>query len=148
MEENKGHKLMALKKPKSVEECVYFTNRTIGSGTVMAWVFRKECPKCKKDIMGKPQKKGGKVDKKADHYVCYSCGYQESNDKVENSLILNVEYRCPHCGFEGEATSEYKRKTFEGVPSYVFECQKCKKKIGLTKKLKESKKKKKEDADE
>ena len=53
---------MALKKPNSVEECVYFTNRIIDSGRAIAWVFRKECPKCKKGIMGKPQKKGGKAD--------------------------------------------------------------------------------------
>ena len=133
---------MTLKKPTSVEECVYFTNRAIGSGRAVAWVFRKECTKCKNGIMGKPQKKNGKVDKKAEHYVCYSCGYQESNEQVENNLILNVEYKCPHCGNEGETTSEYKRKTFEGVPSYVFECQTCHKKSGLTKKLKERKKKK------
>ena len=132
---------MDLKKLNSVEECVYFTNRTIGSGRAMAWVFRKECPKCRNSIMGKPQKKGGKVDKKADHYVCYSCGYTETNEQVENSLVINVEYKCPHCGNEGETTTEYKRKTFEGVPSYVFECQKCHKKIGVTKKMKESKKK-------
>ena len=140
---------MALKKPESVEECVYFTNRVIGEGRAIAWVFRKSCPKCKKGIMGKPQKKGGKLDKKAGHYDCYSCGYQESNEQVENNLIVNVEYKCPHCGNEGETTTEYKWKSFEGVPSYVFECQKCKKKIGLTKKLKERKKKvKEEDTDE
>ena len=135
---------MALKKPESAEECVYFTNRIIGEGRAIAWVFRKSCPKCKKGIMGKPQKKGGKLDKKAGHYDCYSCGYQESNEQVENNLIVNVEYKCPHCGNEGEATTEYKRKTFEGVLSYVFECQKCRKKIGITKKLKEPKKKKSE----
>ncbi|MBI4451846.1 hypothetical protein HY637_00315 [Candidatus Woesearchaeota archaeon] len=138
---------MALKKPKSIEECIYFTNRTIGDGRAMAWVFRKQCPKCKKAVMGKPQKKSGKIDKKADHYVCYSCGYTEMNEQVENSLVINVEYKCPHCGNEGETATEYKRKSFEGVPSYVFECQKCKKKIGLTKKLKESKKKKSGDAE-
>ena len=91
--------------------------------------------------MGKPLKKGGKIDKKADYYVCYSCGYQEGKEQFENSLMVNVEYKCPDCSFEGETTSEYKRKTFEGVPSYVFECQKCHKKIGLAKKLKEAKKK-------
>ena len=132
---------MTLKKPESMDECIYFTNRTFDSGRAMAWVFRKECPKCK-GVMGKPQKKGGKIDKKADHYVCYSCGYTESNEQVENSLVINVEYKCPHCGNEGETTTEYRRKSFEGVPSYVFECQKCHKKIGLTKKLKEPKKKK------
>ena len=143
---------MELKKPQSAEECIYFTNRIIGDGRAIAWVFKKQCPKCKKGIMGKPQKKGGKVDKKADYYVCYSCAYQESNEQVENNLILNVEYKCPHCGNEGETKSNYQRKTFEGVPSYIFECQKCRKKIGITKKLKEPKKKKikenAEDADE
>src|SRR3989344_6326210 len=135
---------MALKKPSSAEESVYFTNRTMDSGRAMAWVFRKTCPMCKKGIMGKPMKKNNKTDKKADHYVCYQCNYAEKNEQVENSLVINVEYNCPHCGFEGETTSEYKRKTFEGVQSYIFECQKCRKKIGLTKKLKESKKKGKE----
>ena len=95
--------------------------------------------------MDKPQKKNGKVDRKADYHLCNSCGYRESNEQVENSLVINIEYKCPDCGNEGQTTSEYKRKTFEGVPSYVFECQKCHKKIGLTKKLEESKKKK-EDA--
>jgi len=131
---------MTLKKPSSVEECIYFTNRAFGSGKAIAWVFKKQCPKCKKGIMGKPQKKMGKIDKKADHYVCYSCGYEESNEQVENSLTLNIEYKCLYCGNEGETTSEYKRKNFEGVPSFVFECQKCHKKIGLTKKMKETKK--------
>ena len=139
---------MAIKKPESVKECVYFTNRIIDSGRAMAWVFRKQCPKCKKGIMGKPQKKSGKADKKADHYVCYSCGYTEQNEQVENSLVISIEYKCPHCGNEGETTTEYKRKSFEGVPSYVFECQKCHKKIGLTKKLKKTKKKSKEDSSE
>ena len=132
---------MSLKKPTSMEECIYFTNRTIDSGRAMAWVFRKECPKCK-GIMGKPKKKDGKVDKKADHYVCYSCNHTESNEEVENSLVVNVEYKCPHCGNESETTTEFKRKTFQGVPSYVFVCGKCDEKIGITKKLKEPKKKK------
>lgn len=132
---------MALKKPANVDECLYFTNRAIDSGKAVAWVLRKECPQCGKGLMGKPEKKGGKIDKKADYYGCSSCGYKESNEDFEKSLVLNVEYKCPYCGNEGETTSEYKRKTFEGVPSYVFECQKCHKKIGLTKKLKQTKKK-------
>ena len=111
----------------------------------VAWVFKKECPKCKNGVMGKPQKKWGKVDKKAGYYVCYSCSYQESNEQLENNLVLNVEYKCTNCGNEGETTTEYKRKTFEGVPSYVFECQKCGKKIGVTKKMKKTKKKGKEE---
>ena len=132
---------MEIKKPNSMEDCIYFTNRIMDSGRATAWVFRKECPKCSKGFMGKPLNKGNKIDKKANYYVCYSCNYQESNEDVENNLTLNVEYKCPYCGNEGETTSEYKRKTFEGVPSYIFECKKCNKKIGLTKKLKEKKKK-------
>lgn len=123
-----------------MEECVYFTNRVIDSGRATAWVFKKECPKCKKNYMGKPLKKGGKIEKKAGHYVCYSCNYTESAEQLDNSLMINVEYKCPDCGNEGETTTEYKRKTFEGVSSFIFECQKCHRKIGLTKKLKESKK--------
>lgn len=130
---------MALKKPDSMEECIYFTNRTLDSGRAVAWVFRKECPKCKKGVMGKPLKKGNKVDKKADHYVCYSCGYSESDGVMEKSLVLNVEYKCPHCGHDGEATTEYQRKSFYGVKAYVFSCQKCGQKIGITQKLKEPK---------
>ena len=138
---------MPLKKPNSVEECLYFTNRSIGEGFATAWVYRKECPKGKKGRLGKPIKKNGKIDKKADNYECPHCKYQETNEQVESAVNLEVQYKCPHCGFEGEATSEYKRKLFEGIPSYVFECSKCNKKIGLTKKLKNIKKKGKEEAD-
>ena len=132
---------MPIRKPTSMEECIYFTNREIGSGRATAWVFRKECQKCGNDFMGKPKKKDGKIDKKAGYYACSSCGYEGSNEQVESSLTINVEYKCPYCSNEGEATTEYKSKTFEGVPSYVFECGKCLKKIGLTKKMKENKKK-------
>ena len=132
---------MPLKKPNSMDECIYFTNRIVGNGRATAWVFRKECPKCK-GIMGKPIKKNGKIDKKADNYVCYQCNYLESNEDVEKNLTVNVDYKCPHCGNEGEATTEYQRKSFEGVQAYVFLCGKCGKKIGITKKLKEGKKKK------
>ncbi len=136
---------MELKKPTSMEDCVYFTNRTIGSGRAMAWVLRKECPKCGKDALRKPSSKSGKPDKKSPIYVCKSCSYEEKNEDVESSLTINVEYKCPHCGNDGKTTSKYERKNFEGVPSYIFECQKCKEKIGLTKKLKSGKKKKSND---
>ena len=133
---------MDLKKPTSMEECVYFTNRTIDSGRATAWIFRKDCSKCKKDVLRKPLSKSGKPDKKSPIYVCQSCRYEEKNEDVESSLVINVDYKCPHCGNEGETTSKYERKNFEGVPSYIFECQKCGKKIGITKKLKAGKKKK------
>ena len=82
---------MPLKKPESVEECVYFTNRTIDSGRAMAWVFRKQCPKCKKDVLKKPSTKSGKPDKKSRIYMCKSCRYEESNEQVENNLTINIE---------------------------------------------------------
>ena len=140
---------MQLKKPNSMEECMYFTNRSIGEGYAVAWVYRKECPKCKKVRLGKPLKKNGKMDKKAVYYECPKCKYQEKNEEVESNLKLEVEYKCPYCGNESQTTSNYERKNFEGIPSYVFECEKCKKKIGITKKLKKPKKKasKEEDAD-
>jgi len=142
----KGDK-MALKKPSSMDECLYFTNRSIGDGFATAWAYRPDCPRCKKPTIGKPIKKNGKVDKKAEHFECHVCKHQMSAEEAENLSKLEVQYKCPYCSFEGETTTEYKRKAFEGVPSYLFECQKCNKKIGITKKLKNTKKKKEEDVD-
>ena len=52
---------MSLREPKSMDECIYFTNRTIGKGMIKAWVFRESCTKCGKELMGKPRdKKTGK----------------------------------------------------------------------------------------
>ena len=135
---------MALKKPSSMDECLYFTNRSIGEGFATAWAYRPNCPKCKKPTMGKPLKKNGKVDKKADYFECRACKHQMSNEEVDSLAKLEVQYKCPHCGNEGEATTEYTRKVFEGIQSFVFECGKCGKKIGITKKMKGSKKKREE----
>jgi len=127
---------MQLKMPGSMDECIYFTRRNISNGEATAWVYRKECPKCK-SFMGKPIKKNGKVDKKAEYYECPKCKYQETSKEHEESLKLEIIYKCPHCGFEGEATCQYKLKSFQGAKAYVFECQKCKKNIPVTKKMKE-----------
>lgn len=132
---------MALKKPSSMDECLYFTNRSIGEGFATAWAYRPDCPKCKKPTMGKPIKKNGKADKKADYFECRACKHKMSNEEADSLAKLEVQYKCPHCGNEGEATTEYKRRVFEGVQSFVFECGKCNKKIGITKKMKGSKKK-------
>jgi len=131
-----------LKKPESMDECLYFTNRTIGeNGSIIAWAFKKECPKCHKAKMGKPIE-NGKKKIRAKEYVCPECGYTEKKEAHEQSLFLNVEYTCPYCGFEGETTIEYKRKNFQGIPAFVFICEKCGKKIGITKKMKSKKAKK------
>lgn len=133
---------MQLKKPNSMDECIYFTNRSIGEGYAVAWVYRPLCQKCKKGRMGKPIKKNGKPDKKSPDYECPSCKNRIPNEEMESLLKVEIEYQCPHCRNEGMATTEYKRKVFEGVPSYVFSCEKCGKNIGITKKLKKTKKKK------
>jgi transcription elongation factor Elf1 len=136
---------MSLKVPSSMEECLYFTNRSLEpKGSVLAWVYRKTCPKCKKAKMGKPVEKG-KVKTRADEYVCPSCGYSEEKVVHEESLILDAKYSCPKCGKSGESSGAYKRKMFLGIPSYVVECSNCGEKIPLTKKMKNLKKKDKKD---
>lgn len=124
--------------PESMDECLYFTNR----GEILAWVYKKECPKCKKARMGKPVVKG-KIKNRAKEYVCPECNYTEEKAEHEATLELQAQYTCPHCGKEGESTGEYKRKNYQGVPSYMVECEHCGEIIALTKKLKVPKKKKK-----
>ena len=91
--------------------------------------------------MGKPVVKG-KVKTRADIYECPSCKYQEEKVAHEESLQLEAQFTCPKCKKEGESKAEYKRKHFQGVPSYVIECPHCHEKIPLTKKMKNIKKKK------
>ena len=129
---------MSLRMPESMEECLYFTNR----GDTLAWVYRKECPKCKKAKMGKPVVKG-KVKTRAKEYVCPECGYEEEKIEHEESLELQSKYTCPECGKEGESSCQYIRKNYKGVQAFVIECEHCHCQIPLTKKLKAIKKKKK-----
>jgi len=131
-----------MKIPESMEECLYFTNRTIKDCPIIAWVYRKECPKCHKAKMGKPVVKG-KVKTRADYYECPACKYQEQKVEHEESLQLEAKYTCPECGKEGESTAFYKRKSYQGVQAFVVECEHCQAQLPLTKKLKEIKKKKK-----
>jgi predicted RNA-binding Zn-ribbon protein involved in translation (DUF1610 family) len=125
-----------LKEPQSVEECVYFTNRTLQpAGHVRAWVYKIDCPECGKAKMGKPVVKG-KVLIRAKEFACPECGHTESKEEHEPKLTVEVKYTCPYCTKSGETTTAYKRKTFDGAPSYVFECVDCGKKIGISKKMK------------
>ena len=124
-----------------MDECIYFTNRSIDDGEVTAWVYRKDCPKCKKAKMGKPVVKG-KVKTRAEEYVCPACGYTEQKQEHEESLQLEVKYTCPHCKKSGESVGQYKRKNYKGVQSYLVTCQHCKEIIPVTKKLKKPKGKK------
>jgi predicted RNA-binding Zn-ribbon protein involved in translation (DUF1610 family) len=126
---------MVLKQPESVDECLYFTRRKLlPKGSIIAWALRRQCPKCKKALMKKPTKR-------AEEYICPSCAYSEPKEQHEAGVVVNVEYVCPSCGHAGEATTDYKRKPWEGRKAYVFFCASCKAKIGITKKLAEAKKK-------
>ena len=127
-----------LKEPASAEECVYFTNRSLGEkGEVMCWVFRKTCPKCNKTVMGKPKDKKGKVSIRAKEYVCPNCGYKEEKKQYEESLTASIRYACPKCSHKDETQLPFRRKKIEGVDALVFSCQKCQERILVTKKMKE-----------
>ena len=125
---------MPLRLPQSMNECLYFTNREY----ILAWVYRKDCPACHKVKMGKPVVKG-KVKTRADTYECPACQYHEEKTVHEESLNLEAQYTCPACHKKGESTTPYKRKVYQGVPSYIVECQHCGEKMPLTKKLKKLK---------
>lgn len=132
---------MAFQIPSSMDGCLYFTRRTLeNDGKIMAWVEKKDCPKCKKAKMGKPVD-DGQVKIRAPYYVCPACGYQEEKKAHEESCDVKVIYTCPYCKKSGEATTPYKRKKFEGVDAFVFECGSCKKKIGISKKMADKKSK-------
>ena len=110
---------MELREPEDMNELVYFTRRKTPEGSVRAWAFRELCPKCKKELMTKP------ID-----------------SKTKRPKIRAKEYVCGSCNHEGKTKIPFKRKSFLGVKSFVFECDSCKVKIPITKKMKEPKKKK------
>ncbi len=133
---------MTLRKPESMDECVYFTQRTVGNdGYAMVWVFKQLCPKCKKSMMGKPKDKKGKVLIRAKEYVCPSCNYTVEKKEYEESLTASIEYTCPICKFSGEKEVPFKRKKTEGIDTLRFQCDKCKANIDVTKKMKDKKSK-------
>jgi len=132
---------MTLKQPESMDECIYFTRRVTDKGKIVAWVFKEDCPKCGKALMGKPVEKG-KVKIRAKDYVCPECNHSVEKKEYEETLTANIEYACPHCGNLGEQQTPYKWKTYQGVKAIVFNCDKCKEKISVTKKMKLAKEKK------
>lgn len=124
--------------PESMDQLVYFTQRAVGKGDVRAWVYKGRCSKCGKGLMSKPvDSKTGKVKIRAKEYVCPECGNTEEKKAHEETLECEIKYTCPECGNKGETAVPYKRKNFQGVPSVVFQCGKCKAKIPITKKMKE-----------
>jgi len=131
---------MTIKQPTSMGELVYFTNRLIGNGKAKLWIFKKECPRCNV-LMGKPRNKQGKAMTRAKEYVCYKCDHKEEKQAYEDSLMANIEYICPNCGFKGETQVPFKRKNIDGVQTLRFQCKKCNSNIDITKKMKEKKRK-------
>jgi len=134
---------MALEIPESMDELVYFTNRTLGEGKAIVWVERKLCEKCKKGTMGKPRDDKGKVKIRAKEFVCPECGYTVDKDEYEPTLEACCIYTCPECENKGEQTIPFKRKNIDGVPTLRFTCEKCGCNMDVTKKMKEKKEKKK-----
>lgn len=133
---------MPLRKPESMDECVYFTQRSLegDKGEIMAWVFREKCPKCGKAQMGKPRDSKGKVKMRATEYVCPACKFTLEKQAYEDSLTAFAEYKCPNCGSSGEAKTAFKRKNINGVQTLRFVCGKCSGNLDVTKKMKEKKK--------
>ena len=128
--------------PNSMDECFYFTRRTLdNNGKVLAFVLKPECPNCHKAKMGKPQAGDGHVKIRAKEYVCPECNYEVSKEEFEPTLTMQIQYTCPKCGKSGETTTPYKRRKIQGVDAYVFECKDCGEKIPVTKKMKDIKKK-------
>mgnify|MGYP001610523042 CR=1 FL=1 len=138
---------MTLRELSSMDECVYFTNRTIGNGKIKAWVFKEKCPKCGKALMGKPRDgKTGKAKIRANEYVCPECKHQVEKEEYEDSLTANIQYTCPECKHQGELQQSFKRKKIqrlneetgkkETVDTIRFQCEKCKHNLDITKKMK------------
>ena len=138
---------MPLQLPNSMEECIYFTRRSIGQGSVIAWTTKQPCPKCGKAMMSKPRGDKGKVMIRAKEYACPACKYTSEKSAYEDTLSCNIQYVCPACKHSGETTAPFKRKTWQGVKAIVFECAECKAKTGITKKMKVGKKKGAENAE-
>lgn len=128
--------------PESMDEIIYWTNRAIDNGKVMVWVYKQDCPKCKKAKMGKPVGEEGNVKIRAKEYVCPSCKYTVEKSAYEESLTANALYTCPFCQHKGEYSGLFKRKMIEGALTFRFPCGKCGKNIDVTKKMKQKKGKK------
>lgn len=129
--------------PNSMDECFYFTNRLTEDSYIRAWVYKPDCPKCKKAKLGKPiNPKTGRAKIRSKEYVCPACHAVFQKEDIDSELTVEIKYKCANCGNEGDATTEFKRKKWQGVDAYIFQCSKCNEKIGVTKKMKDPKKKK------
>ncbi|PIN81676.1 hypothetical protein COV11_01375 [Candidatus Woesearchaeota archaeon CG10_big_fil_rev_8_21_14_0_10_30_7] len=138
---------MSLKFPDSMDECAYFTRRANENSKSVVWVFKEKCPECKKGLMGKPRDpKTGKPKIRAKEYTCPECNHTVEKEEYEDTLTANIQYTCPECKHEGETQVSFKRKKVsrfneekgkkESVDAVAYECEKCKTKLLVTKKMK------------
>jgi len=130
-----------LKEPENMDELIYFTRRAVGNGKIVCWVSKEKCPKCHKELMGKPKDEKGKTKIRAKEYVCPACGYTVEKKEYEETLTASVKYTCSSCKYQGEIQIPFKRKSTQGVQTLRFPCEKCGANIDITKKMKEPKKK-------
>ena len=134
-----------MREPTSTQECVYFTDRVFDKGRIKAWVFKEQCPKCGKAVIGKPVEKG-KVKIRAQEYQCPACKYIVAKEEYEDTLTANIKYTCPNCQNQGEIQIPFKRKKVQiideetlkktTVETLRFPCNSCKKNLDITKKMK------------
>jgi predicted RNA-binding Zn-ribbon protein involved in translation (DUF1610 family) len=129
--------------PESMDEVLYFTNRKLEDGTrIIAFTRKKECPECQKALMGKPLDPKTKRPKvRSTTYECPECGYQEPKKAHEEEREVEIEYTNPEGTEKKHAKTPYTRKTWKGVPAFVFENEFTGEKMGVTKKMKAPKKK-------
>ncbi|MBS3144926.1 hypothetical protein J4208_05055 [Candidatus Woesearchaeota archaeon] len=137
---------MPITPPASMDDCVYFTNRTLGDSRIKAWVMREQCPKCKNGLMQKPRDpKTGKYKLRAKEYQCPSCKHQAPIEEYEGTLTMSILYTCPKCKKSGELQTPFKRKKAKmfdeeagknvTVDAVQFNCQSCQQKMFVTKKM-------------
>ena len=128
--------------PQSMNEVLYYTNRSLGEnadGSIICWVRKQLCPKCKKELMGKPRDSKGKVKMRSPLYECPSCHFTAEKKPYEESLTAQVNYTCPSCKKKGSSETQFKRKNIEGIPTLRFLCEHCKANLDVTKKMKAKK---------
>lgn len=135
---------MALRRPKSMGELVYYTRRSDDQGKQEVWVFRGACPKCGKGEMGKPRDpKTGKAKIRAKEYVCPECNHTVEKEEYEDTLQANIAYTCAKCNNEDEAEISFKRKKIsiknpktgktKRKAGITFNCSKCSEEIKVVK---------------
>jgi predicted RNA-binding Zn-ribbon protein involved in translation (DUF1610 family) len=138
---------MKVTQPESMDQLVYMTKRNVDGNSITAWVFRGNCPKCKKGVMGKPRDpKTGKVKIRAKEYVCPECEHIIEKVAYEESLSMHITYDCPHCSKSGECIVPFHRKKVRrldekknkkvSVEVVRFQCEHCGKDIDISKKMK------------